>query len=104
MTDHHLAQAVRERPGAAGLPADAIRPQIPVSAALGEGLTPVRMEPPGQHTGLEPYRFTSGLQGLSHDALRRPIGFADVLRYDDGTEEYRLAMARKRATETGLLG
>ncbi len=103
MTDAHLTQARRDR-GLATMDVEApARPMVPVSATLGEGLTPVRMEPPAPTTGLEPYRITTGLDALSKESLRRPIGFGDIVVFDDGTENARLHMARKRATEFGLL-
>lgn len=65
----------------------------------GEGLVPLRMDPPGLAGGLEPISFVAGLDPLSEDRLRdgrtvaiRPVG-----------EQGDLDKARKRATDLGLL-
>ncbi|MBW3583253.1 MAG: hypothetical protein KY455_09165 [Euryarchaeota archaeon] len=64
----------------------------------GEGLVPLRMDPPGLAGGLEPISFVAGLDPLSEELLRdgrtvpvRPVG-----------EQGDLDKARKRATDLGL--
>lgn len=64
---------------------------------VGEGLVPIRIEPPQPHEGLRNVSFTEGLDELTVDALRGNMTKpAEIGRQTD------LAMARRRASEMFL--